>query len=282
MRVQVGDGRLFFDVEGAALVPDGPAMRTRPTLILLHGGPGADHSLYKPDFSPLADIAQVIYLDHRSAGRSDRTGPDRWTLANWGDDVREFCDALEIERPLVMGTSFGGMVAMAYATRHPDHPSKLILCSTAARVDVSRVLAAFERRGGRAAADAAERFFRDPSPKTAPDYFRLCMPLYTYRPDPHMAEMFSRIIANDELTAHYLRVIETSFNLIPDLPRIKCPTLVMAGEEDPVTPPADSEDIAAAIPARLARLVRFPNAGHGIVGDDRERFVKTLREFIVS
>lgn len=40
MRVQVGDGRLFFDVEGASLVPDGPRMRERPTLLLLHGGPG--------------------------------------------------------------------------------------------------------------------------------------------------------------------------------------------------------------------------------------------------
>ena len=75
MRVQVGDGRLFFDVEGAKLVPDGPKMRERPTLLLLHGGPGFDHSNFKPDLSPLAEVAQVIYLDHRSNGRSDRTRP---------------------------------------------------------------------------------------------------------------------------------------------------------------------------------------------------------------
>lgn len=282
MRVQVGDGRLFFDVEGASLVPDGPRMRERPTLLLLHGGPGADHSVFKPDFSPLADIAQVIYLDHRSAGRSDRTGPERWTLDRWGDDVHAFCEALEIKRPIVMGTSFGGMVAMAYATRHPDNPAKLILCSTAARVDLARVHAAFERRGGREAAEAAVRFFRDPSAKNAPEYLRLCMPLYSYLPDPHMMEMFARMVGNMELNEHYLRVIETSFNLLPDLPRVKCPTLVLAGDEDPVTPPADSEDIAAALPQGLARLVRFAKAGHGIVTDDRARFMETLREFILS
>ncbi len=282
MRVQVGDGRLFFDVEGAGLVPDGSRMRQRPTLLLLHGGPGADHSVLKPDYSPLAEVAQVIYLDHRSAGRSDRTGPDRWTLDRWGDDVYAFCQTLEIQRPIVMGISFGGMVAMAYATRHPEHPSKLILCSTAARVDLGRVIAAFERRGGRAAAEAAARFFKDPSAKNGRDYARQCIPLYNYRPDPHLAEMFARIVPNDALTGHYLRVIEPSFNLLPDLHRVKCPTLVMVGEEDPVTPPADSEDIAAAIPRELVRLERFANAGHGIVTDDRARFIQTLREFVAS
>ena len=282
MRVQVGDGRLFFDVEGASLVPDGPRMRERPTLLMLHGGPGADHSVFKPDFSPIADIAQVIYLDHRSAGRSDRTGRERWTLDRWGDDVRAFCEALEIERPIVMGTSFGGMVAMAYATRHPEHPSKLILCSTAARVDLARVYAAFERRGGREAAEAALRFFGDPSAQNGPDFLRLCMPLYSYLPDPQLMEMFARMVGNAELNEHYLRVIETSFNLLPDLHRIMCPTLVLAGEEDPVTPPADSLDIAAALPHGLARLVRFAKAGHGIVTDDRARFMGMLREFILS
>jgi proline iminopeptidase len=59
MHVHVGDVKLFFDVEGAKLVADGPAMREHPTLLLLHGGPGFDHSSFKPAFSQLADIAQV-------------------------------------------------------------------------------------------------------------------------------------------------------------------------------------------------------------------------------
>lgn len=87
MRVLVNDVRLFFDVEGASLVPDGPRMREKPTLLLLHGGPGFDDSIYKPAYSSLADYAQIIYLDHRGNGRSD-TGPkEAWTLAQWGDDV---------------------------------------------------------------------------------------------------------------------------------------------------------------------------------------------------
>jgi pimeloyl-ACP methyl ester carboxylesterase len=121
MRVLVNGVRLYFDVEGAGLVPDGAAMRAKLTLILLHGGPGFDHTIYKPAFAAVADIAQVVYLDHRGNGRSDPDAHENWNLAQWGDDVRAFCDALEIARPIVYGASFGGMVALAYATRYPDH-----------------------------------------------------------------------------------------------------------------------------------------------------------------
>ncbi len=103
MQVLVNGVRLFFDVEGASLVPDGRTMREKPTLVLLHGGPGFDHSIYKPTFSALADIAQVVFLDHRGNGRSDPGPREAWTLAQWGDDVRTFCEGLGIARPIVMG-----------------------------------------------------------------------------------------------------------------------------------------------------------------------------------
>src|SRR5262245_15911285 len=130
MRVLVNGVRLFFDVEGARLVPDGPTMREKPTLLLLHGGPGFDHSIYKPAYSGLADCAQVIYLDHRGNGRSDAGPKEAWTLAQWGDDVRAFCDLLGIERPIVLGASFGGKVGHGLCDPSPDPPAKLILIST--------------------------------------------------------------------------------------------------------------------------------------------------------
>ena len=101
----------FFEVEGVKLRPDGPRMREVPTLILLHGGPGFDHSTYKPLFSALADAVQVVYLDHRGQGRSDdRSTPEHWNLNQWAQDLKAFCDALEIENPIVLGNSFGGFV----------------------------------------------------------------------------------------------------------------------------------------------------------------------------
>ena len=85
MRIDIGGCRLFFDVEGAKLRPDGPRMREVPTVLLLHGGPGSDHSIFKPAYSQLANIVQVVYFDHRGDGRSDgRNDPERWRLVAVG------------------------------------------------------------------------------------------------------------------------------------------------------------------------------------------------------
>src|SRR5580704_3862530 len=80
MNISVNGVRLFFDVDGAGFVPDGPIMREKPVMLLLHGGPGADHSLFKPSFSQLADLVQLVYLDHRGCGRSERGSVSSWNL----------------------------------------------------------------------------------------------------------------------------------------------------------------------------------------------------------
>ena len=69
----------------------------------------------------LADIAQVVVHDHLGRGRSDPGAPGDWTLARWADGLRGLCDALGIVRPVVPGTAFGGIVALAHAQRHPGH-----------------------------------------------------------------------------------------------------------------------------------------------------------------
>jgi pimeloyl-ACP methyl ester carboxylesterase len=280
MRVKVGDVQLFFDVEGAKLRSDGAEMREVPTVLLLHGGPGFDHSNFMPDFSRLTEIAQVVYLDHRGNGRSDRGDPSRWNLPQWGDDVRAFCEALEIERPVVLGLSFGGMVAMSYATRHPEHPAKLVLSSTAAQMRPDRSLDAFERLGGPEVREAARRFFENPGPETVADFQRKCFPVYNI--NPMGPEFTLRSVTNFDLTFEFFRNESRRFNFLPELGRIRCPTLIAAGELDPITPVADARDIAAALPPRLGRLELFHHAGHGAHRDQPERFFKVLKEFILK
>jgi proline iminopeptidase len=280
MRVNIGDARLFFDVEGAKLRAEGALMREVPTVLLLHGGPGFDHSNFKPEFSRLAEIAQVVYLDHRGNGRSDRGDQAKWNLPQWGDDVRAFCEALEIEKPIVMGISFGGMVAMSYATRHPAHPGKLVLSSTAAQIRTDRSLDMFERLGGPEVREAARRFFDNPGPETMPEFQKKCFPVYNR--NPMGPEFVQRSVTNLDLTIDFFRHESHTFNFLADLGRIKCPTLIAAGELDPITPVADSKDIAAQMPPGLARLEVFENAGHGAHRDQPERFFKVLNEFILA
>jgi proline iminopeptidase len=284
MRVQVNGVRLYFDVDGAGLVPDGAAMRARPTLILLHGGPGFDHSIYKPAFSALADIAQVVYLDHRGNGRSDPGTPETWNLAQWADDLRGFCDALEITRPIVYGASFGGMVALAYATRHPDHPAKLVLVSTEAKGGSHRErrVALFERLGGPEVGALARRRFleRADDAATLDAWIRLAMPVYTRMPrDPAGAK---RAIRRDDVRRWFAKSDGEGwrFDFFPGLARIACPTLVMGGEDDPMLPIECQADLAAALPAHLVRFERFAGAGHGVVPDAPDRAMAVIRDFI--
>ena len=63
---------------------------------------------------------------------------------------------------------------------------------------------------------------------------------------------------------------------------IRCPTLVMAGDRDPIMPMAFSETIADCLPAHLVRLERFPGCGHGVVPDAPERAMRVIRDFIVT
>lgn len=286
MRVEVNDVRIFFDVEGAKLVPDGPVMREKPTLILLHGGPGMDHSSFKPGFSQFADIAQVIYIDHRGNGRSDRQPRESWSLAQWGDDVFEFCRALEIDKPIVMGQSFGGMVAIAYATRHPEHPAKVIFSSTAAqgKAHVERSIELFRQRGGDEIAEMARHALTVgyDSPEFAATWMAQAMPYYSTKAEPD-PDARARSVMTSKVLMDFLGPggEGLSFDMLTDLAKIQCPTLVLGGEDDPITPIESSEDIAAAIPKEWGRFERFPGAGHGVFRDD-PRGYDVIRDFIHS
>ena len=281
MHVIVNGARLYFDVEGLGLVPDGKAMRAQPTLILLHGGLGFDHTYFKPDFSVLADIAQVIYIDHRGNGRSDYGDPATWNLAHWGDDVRGFCDVLGIEKPIVYGVSFGGFVAQSYATRHPEHPGKLVLVSTAAKMEWDVVFEAFERIGGIESRRIAEAFWLSPTAENRRIYREKCHPLYCTTPvrDPDAA---AREIVHDTVSLNFTGPGHEGMRMDfrAALSHVACPTLVMAGENDPITPIAFSETIVANLPPHLVQFERFANCGHGVVRDAPEKHFFCLRAFI--
>jgi pimeloyl-ACP methyl ester carboxylesterase len=286
MHILINGARLFFDVEGAAFVPDGPRMRRRPTVLFLHGGPGADHSHYRPAWSALSDVAQLVFLDHRGNGRSERGEPLQWNLAQWADDARAFCDALGIDKPVVLGASFGGIVAQAYATRHPGHAGRLILVSTAARggAYTERRVALFEQLGGAEAGALARRRLieGDTSPAVLQAWLRVCVPLYTR--SPAGPEALSRAVLNSECTAWFSRADGegSRFDFRAALAGVKCPTLVLGGTLDPMLPVENQRELAAALPPQHVRYEEFEGAGHGVLPDAPERTLALLRAFITS
>ncbi len=282
MRIEIEPGvRLFIDVEGAGWVPDGPGLREKPTLIVLHGGPGYDHSSFKPLFGTLADIAQVVYVDHRGHGRSDPRPSEEWTLDTFADDVVRLCDALGIVKPVVLGQSFGGFVAQRYLARHPAHPARVVLSSTSHHFGLERKLAMFEKLGGAAAREAAEAFWQAPGEAAWARYVELCLPLYNTRPasDPGAR---SRTLMRHEILYHWSRLEMPALDLRPGLTAVCCPVLVLAGDQDPVTPVEDAHEIAEAIPAPWGRLEVIGDAGHGTWRDRPEEAMAVLRRFVAG
>lgn len=281
MFVQLGDQRIFFDVAGAKLAPEGAAMREKPTLIVMHGGPGFDHSSFRPDFDAFADIAQIVYFDHRGNGRSAPSDPATWTLAQWGDDVRALCETLGIVKPVVLGQSFGGMVAQAYATRYPDHAGALILSSTAARMDFPASLALFEAKGGAEARAIAERFWSEGSDEVFAAYMRKVMPLYNTRARPDAADARARAVVRPEVYRHFSlpgREIHC-MDFRAALKSVTCPTLVLAGAEDPITPPHLAREIAASL-GNPGTLRVYDDCSHAPFRDRPAPAFADIRAFI--
>ena len=280
MNVDVNGTRLWFDVDGAALVPDGPAMRERPTVVLLHGGPGSfDHTYFKPEFSRLAEVAQVVYLDLPGHGRSQWGDPESWSFEACADDVRGFCDALSIARPVVYGHSLGGFVAMVYGARHPGHAAGLVLHSTMARFDLERLVEDFRRAGGDDVASVAERVYGGDSESVTDEEWAPCWALFG--PWVTGEQERARTTVNRELNAPGL-VLMRSFDAVDRLGAIDCPTLVCVGELDPMTSVAAAQEIAEALPAAVARLEVIEGAGHFSWMDAPERFWPLLLDFVAS
>ena len=281
MRIEIEPGvRVFVDIEGAGLVADGARLRDKPTLILLHGGPGYDHSGFKPLFSQRADIAQIVYVDHRGHGRSDRRPAHEWTLDTFADDVLRLCDALGIEKPIVLGQSFGGFVAQRYIARHAAHPGKVILSSTTHHMGLARKLAMFEKLGGPEARDAAKSFWTQPNALTWAEYNRVCKRWYNTTPQDEAAGQ--RTLFNTDILFASAAGEQQTMNLLPGLAHAQCPVLVMAGDADPVTPIEDAQEIAAALPPQWVQFERFANVGHGAWRDDADAAFAVLRRFITA
>lgn len=283
MFISVNGVRLFFDVDGEQLSPNGNTMREKPTVVMVHGGPGADHSIYKPFYSQLTDLAQVVYYDHRGNGRSDLDESHNWHLSQWAADLKGLCDELGIVRPIVLGTSFGGFVALSYALEYPQHAAGLILISTAAHVDFGEVYTAFERLGGVNIRVVAENYWEHPTDKSRAAYRSHCLPLYTRTADSSI-EWAPRVLWRNE-TALWFNGPNNEHGRMDFRPRladIRCPVHVMVGTDDPITPPAFSDDLVSRLDPALVTYSRFDDCGHGVVADKPDEALAAIRSFVSS
>jgi proline iminopeptidase len=277
MRIQVGDARLFFDVEGTKLVAEGPWMRERQTVVLLHPGPGFDHGLFKVQLGPwLSAGTQVVYTDLRGGGRSDRSTPEERNLERWADDVKELCDALGIVRPIVLGLGVGSVVALKYAARHPEHPSGLVLAAPVARIIPERSVETYERLGGPEARAVAERFYAGMDEQGFADFLRVCFPLLSSY--ALTSDVIARADWNPAVLMEWMRGEAKEFDLREELAAITAPALVLAGEDDAWAPLESVREVVELLPPET-RFRSYTRGRHSVFRDAPEAY-EDMRIFL--
>lgn len=283
MRISLGDVNLWFDVSGPGILAQGDTTAERPTLVAVHGGPGLDHVIIRARLAPLAEHVRVIFFDQRGHGRSDHSTAGFWNLRTWADDLRRLCDALGLTKPVVLGSSFGGFVALTYAGLFPDHPGGVVLANTTGgRFDHQRSVEMFRRLGGDEAAAVAERGFTDLTEESEAEFNRVCLPLYSSRPGyaEESRRLRARAIQTLDVNLHYLRHEASRFDPWSVLAQITCPVLILAGEDDPLCPLPVVEDLAGQLPADITCLVRLPGARHEIFRDRPDLVFPAIKQFI--
>lgn len=280
MYVDIGGSKLFFDIisSGLELHPDGD--REKPVLFVHHGGPGGDHGSFRPYLDVLGEVAQVVYIDHRGTGRSEDAAPETYTVAQMADDLETLRQHLGFGRIMLLGHSFGGMVAQSYALRHPESLEGLILSNTApdwgfwadARQNAERVATPEQQ-------ELVETLFSGgiSSQEEYREWKAKCMPLYYRAPRTGaLSAIAGRATGRYEVTSHMMANELPGFSVLDDLHRITAPTLVMTGAYDWVTPPSQAERIAARIPN--ADYVLFEESGHPMFADqEADRYPRDHR-----
>ena len=285
MRASVRDTELYFDVDGAGLVPDGSRMREKPAAFLIHGGPGSDHTDAKTACAPLTEKLQLVYFDQRGGGRSARGDPATYTLDESVEDLEALRRYLGVGPIVSMGTSYGGMVAMAHAARYPNSVSHLILAVTAAHAGfIGRARQIVAQHGTPEQILANEDLWngRLDTPEKLRRFYEVMGPLYSLKYDAAQARSsFDRsIFAPEALNRAWApEGCMRAFDLRPELHCITAATLILAGRHDWICPPEFSQEIHDHMPG--SEFLIFEESSHAIRTDERLKFLDVVAGFIV-
>ena len=245
-------------------------------IVVLHGGPDFDQSYFLPDMDQYSDSFRLIYYDQRGRGKS-ATGvqPEDVSIESDVADLDRVREYFRLGQAALLGHSWGAVLALEYAVRHPDRVSHLILMNPApvSAADFEAFRKAYiEELGGdldRLKAVAATEAFKEGDPDAVAAYYRIHFKPALFRAQD-LEKVVSRIKASatkegvlkarkieDRLTEGTWR--SPGYDLLPKLADLKIPTLVIASDHDFI-PSETAEHIAHAIPN--ARLVTFRSCGH--------------------
>lgn len=270
MKIRVRDVELHYEETGSG-----------PPCVLVHGGPGMSHPAPFPLFASLRDHLRLIAYEHRGHGQSSRAPAETYTQHELAEDLHGFCQALRLERPVIVGTSAGGFVSLLYAARYPEEPRALVLIGTSASRRFMERATANMTRLGSPAMQEAYRILWDGS-LTDPEEFRRAfetiLPMYYYNRASAPPTLAGRRF--DPETRRALIRDYATYDARPTLSRIVAPTFVAVGRHDWICPVEESVEIARAI--RGAELHVFERSGHSPHIEEAGAFFEALGGFLTK
>jgi proline iminopeptidase len=259
-----------------------------PVMIAHSGGPGTDARLWD-DFAKIDDFLTIVMMHPRGSGLSGPAAGDAYLLPDYASDVEALRIHLGLEKPIVMGWSHGGMVAMQFAFTYPDSLSKLILVDTSAYIgeflnDIEGAVQEFKNQPWFEKSFAALKAEWAGKYKTDEDMALLWadeMKFY-FKQFEARAEAYHERTKDLPVRISPLKTFNdkeaATMDLRPHLEKITVPTLVIVGRHDFITNLAMAEEIVRHIPD--ARLEIFEDSGHFALVEEPEKFYGVIKEFI--
>ena len=260
MYAQINDIRMAYGDRGRGL---------ETTLLLVHGFP-LDRRLWAAQVGAFVNMTRVITPDLRGHGRS-QVAPGPFTMEQHADDLAALLDHLRVRHAVVAGLSMGGYVAFAFWRRYPERVRGLILADTRAEPDSAAIRIGRDAASARVQQTGAAAYADEMLP-------RLLAPasLANMKIVGAVRKMMAEQPVEGIVGA--LGGLRDRVDSRATLPTITVPTLVIAGDADVITPPADARALAAAIPgARLAVILR---AGHLSPLENPRAFNAAVRPFL--
>jgi proline iminopeptidase len=269
MQVELPDGYQMFVEEVGSGYP----------LIVLHGGPGLDHSMFRPYLDALGGDFRLLYVDERGQGRSERVDPAALSLDVFAHDVDLLADALGLDEFALLGHSFGAIITAYHATELGTAAAYVISggadSSEALMVDVKASLEAMGE-AGKPIADSWELEKTVSTDEELTELLRVQMPFHFHGPPP--PGYGDDTVGSPEVLRHFSSAGYGDFDYRPRLTNVDKPTLVIVGEHDRTTTPRAARVLHEGIPR--SEFVAIPNAGHMSFVEQTELYLATVGGFL--
>lgn len=273
----VGGADLYYKIIGSG-----------EPVVILHGGPGLEHTYFLPQFELLAKHYKLIFYDQRASGRSTGVVDSTTMIAKqFIEDLEGLRKALKLEKMNLLGHSWGGLLAMEYAITYPRRVKSLILANSTG-VNSEWLLPYMQTRTARTTHEdslaiariTASKEFAQKEPKAIEEFARIIFRTYFYRRSyaDSLSLTFTRQTASNVLDIFeiFLKQFQ-QYDIRPALSSLSCPTLIISCDYDVVLPKY-AEEIHRRIPRSVFVIIK--NSGHFPYIEKPDEFFSTVTDFL--